>query len=230
MKLYDLYNRVVETTGLDVLTTASLQAAVANCMADLTSRGYRTFKEITLDELDIVFRDDTMLVFKTPQDIRKVLYCRLFFSQEAIVAKRYSLARTHINATYRRGQFRTDLNEDRAVFYLKEDKMYLEWRPGISALEQVVLGYYVRLRAPKIDLDSVKSIEDLESVTIDIREEFEDALVFYTAYFYYSRYQKDTEKLQFYLNNYKYYVEDISHELHYEDQFYEDNVVITEED
>lgn len=230
MKLYDLYNRVVETTGLDVMTTASLQAAVANCMADLTSRGYRTFKEITLDKLDIIYQDDTMLVFKAPEDIRKVLYCRLFFNQEAIVAKRYSLARTHLNAKYRRGQFRTDLSEDRAVFYLKEDNIYLEWREGISALEQVAIGYYVRLRAPKVDLDNINNFDELKNVEIDIREEFEDALVFYTAYFYYSRYQKDTEKLQFYLNNYKYYVEDISHELHYEDQFYEDNVVITEED
>lgn len=230
MKLYDLYNRVVETTGLDVMTTASLQAAVANCMADLTSRGYRTFKETTLDKMDIVYQDDTMLVIKAPKDIRKILYCRLFFNKEAIVAKRYSLARTHINAKYRRGQFRTDLSEDRAVFYLKEDNIHFEWREGISALEQIAMGYYVRLRAPKIDLDNVKDLEQLQDIEIDIREEFEDALVFYTAYFYYSRYQKDTEKLQFYLNNYKYYVEDISHELHYEDQFYEDNAVITEED
>ena len=41
----------------------------------------------------------------------------------------------------------------------------------------------------------------------------EDALVFYAAYFYYSRFIKDVEKIQLYLNNYKYYVEDITHEL-----------------
>ena len=45
IKLIDLYNRIVETTGLDVMTLGSLRAAIANCMADLTSRGYKIFKE-----------------------------------------------------------------------------------------------------------------------------------------------------------------------------------------
>lgn len=230
MKLYDLYNRVVETTGLDVMTTESLQAAIANCMADLTSRGYRTFKEISLKDLHVSYRDDGMLVFDTPKDIRKILYFRVFFKEQAIVARRYSLARTHLNARYERGQFRTDLSEDRAVFYLKQDKTYLEWRPGLPELQDIVIGYYVRLRAPKIEnIESVSSIEELKDIEIDIREEFEDALVFYAAYFYFSRYQRDPEKIAFYLNNYKYYIEDINHQLEFEDQYYEDTVVITEE-
>ena len=40
---------------------------------------------------------------------------------------------------------------------------------------------------------------------------------------------KDTEKIQFYLSNYKYYVEDITHELAYEDEFFEEDAVIREE-
>ena len=51
MKLVDFYERVLETTGLDVMTLGSLKASIKNCMADLTSRGYRVFKEKTLKDL-----------------------------------------------------------------------------------------------------------------------------------------------------------------------------------
>jgi len=39
-------------------------------------------------------------------------------------------------------------------------------------------------------------------------------------------YIKDTDKISLYLNNYKYYVEDISHELAYEDDYFEEDAVI----
>jgi hypothetical protein len=86
-------------------------------------------------------------------------------------------------------------------------------------------GYYQRLIAPKVD-STIEDIDQLEQITFDIREEFEDAIVFYAAYFYYSRYIKDADKIQFYLSQYKYYVEDLTHELAYEDDFNEEDAVI----
>ena len=44
-----LYQRVRESTGLDVLTPGTMQAIVENCDADLTGRGYRDFLEVTLE-------------------------------------------------------------------------------------------------------------------------------------------------------------------------------------
>ena len=89
--------------------------------------------------------------------------------------------------------------------------------------------YYARLIAPEFNTN-VDDVNELKSVDIPIREEFEDALVFYAAYFYYSRFIKDVEKIQLYLNNYKYYVEDITHELAYEDEFFEEDSIIHEEE
>ena len=53
MKLIDFYERVIETTGLDVMTLPSIKAAIKNCMADLTSRGYRIFCEKQLKDFEI---------------------------------------------------------------------------------------------------------------------------------------------------------------------------------
>lgn len=40
-----LYQRIRESTGLDVLTENVLQTIIENCFADITSRGYREFGE-----------------------------------------------------------------------------------------------------------------------------------------------------------------------------------------
>ena len=228
MKLLDLYSRVVETTGLDVLTVNSLKAAVANCMADLTSRGYRTFTEVNKDS--VTYSESVgMLHFLAPKDIRKILYCRLYFPKGAVLAKRYSLSNKRVQCHYNNGEFRSEVEPNEAIFYVKGDEIYIEWGNSLGAPENFALGYYQRLVAPKIDASDDDDFEALKNVEINIREEFEDALVLYTAYFYYSRYMKDTEKIQFYLSNYKYYVEDITHELAYEDEFFEEDAVIREE-
>ena len=77
MKLIDLYTRVVETTGLDIVTLDSLNTAVANCMADLTSRGYRTFAEKHLEDITYS-QSENLIEFSQPTDVRKNLYIRLF--------------------------------------------------------------------------------------------------------------------------------------------------------
>lgn len=234
MKLTDLYERVVETTGLDVMTIGSLKAAIANCMADLTSRGYRIFNEVKLSQpkeefkFQIKYQDDNMIVLNLPHDIRKVLYVKAFFKDTAIRAERFSVSNYRVQANYRDGQFRTTLADTQAVFYIKGDELVIEWQDRFGPIQDVMFGYYARLIAPEFNTD-VDDVEQLRTVDIPIRREFEDALVLYAAYFYYARYIKDTEKIQFYLNNYKYYVEDITHELAFEDEYLEDDAVVHEE-
>ena len=229
MKLIDLYERIIETTGLDVMTLGSIKAAIKNCMADLTSRGYRVFKEIQLKALKDAYIDNTMIETNLPTDVRKILYCKVFFNNNAVIARRYSLSNKRVACQYINGKFRSSLQTNEAIFFVKGDKLIIEWHPAFGNLTDINFGYYQRLEAPDFD-DTVSDIQQLKNVEINIRPEFEDALVFYAAYFYYARYVKDTDKIQLYLSNYKYYVEDITHELAYEDEFFEEDSVIKTED
>jgi len=224
MKLMDLYTRVVETTGLDIITLDSLNTAVANCMADLTSRGYRTFCEKHLKDIKYE-QHENLIKFPQPTDVRKNLYIRLFFNNEAVIATRYSLSNKRVACKYSNGTFRSIIPPRQAVYYVKGDSIIVEWDPYLGNVQDMCYGYYQRLIAPKVD-STIEDIEQLETIEFDIREEFEDAIVFYAAYFYYSRYIKDADKIQFYLSNYKYYVEDLTHELAYEDDFNEEDAVI----
>jgi hypothetical protein len=233
MKLKDLYNRVVETTGLEVVTIQSLQTAVSNCMADLTSRGYRLFKEISLSSLseeDVIANEAGYFEAIIPvEEIRKVKYTRVFLSQRGIVAKRYSLSNPDLQTVWVQNRFRTVLNSHQAIFYIKDNHLIIEFPTENGLIQNFQFGYYSKLMAPTITY-SENEEQILDNVVIDIRKEFEDALVLYAAYFYYSRFVKDTEKIQMYLNNYKYYVEDITHELAYEDEYFEEDAIVHIED
>jgi hypothetical protein len=229
MKLIDFYERVIETTGLDVMTLPSIKAAIKNCMADLTSRGYRIFCEKQLKNFNNAYIDRTMIEVDLPKNVRKILYCKVFFNNNAVGATRYSLSNKRVSCMYIEGKFRSHLQSNEAIFFVKGDKLIIEWHPAFGNVTDISFGYYEKLQAPDFNAD-VSDIQQLKEVDIDIREEFEDALVFYAAYFYYSRYVKDTDKIQLYLSNYKYYVEDITHELAYEDEFFEEDTVIKTED
>ena len=229
MKLVDFYERVIETTGLDVMTLPSIKAAIKNCMADLTSRGYRIFCEKQLKDFTNPYIDKTMIEVDLPKNVRKILYCKVFFNNNAVGATRYSLSNKRVSCMYINGRFRSHLQSNEAIFFVKGDKLIIEWHPAFGDVTDISFGYYEKLTAPDFNAD-VSDVQQLKDVTIDIREEFEDALVFYAAYFYYSRYVKDTDKIQLYLSNYKYYVEDITHELAYEDEFFEEDTVIKTED
>ena len=229
MKLIDLYERVIETTGLDVMTLGSIKAAIKNCIADLTSRGYRTFTEKTLKDFPNAYIDNTMIELDMPKDVRKILYCKVFFNNNAVTAKRYSLSNKRVSCMYVNNKFRSHLQQNEAIFFVKGDKLIIEWHPAFGELTDINFGYYQKLEAPDFNSE-VSDVQQLATVDIDIRPEFEDALVFYAAYFYYSRYVKDTDKINLYLSNYKYYVEDITHELAYEDEYFEEDSVIKTED
>jgi hypothetical protein len=229
MKLIDLYNRVVETTGLEIITLPSLQAAISNCMADLTSRGYKTFREFHLEQAENLKSDVCILSFKLPPDLRKAVYLRLFFNNDAVIATRYSLSNKRVACKYLNGNFRSVVMPGQAIYYIKEDRVIVEWHSNLGPLVDLSFGYYQRLVAPKIDTN-ISDVDQLRELEFEIRPEFEDAVVLYAAYFYYSRYVKDKDKIQLYLSNYKYYIEDITHELAYEDDFNEEDSVIRYED
>lgn len=230
MRLIDLYLRVLGTTGLDVMDLNSLKAAIANCMADLTSRGYKLFKELHTEDfrqLGDIEHHGNLIIVKAPKDIRKTIYLKLFFNQDADMATRLSLSNPRVQCKYVDGQFHSLLEKQQSVYYIKEDKIYIEWDSNQrEELKEIAFGYYQKLTCPKDFPDDPNKTEDLKKFEIDIREEFEDALVFYAAYFYYARYVKDTDKINLYLSNYKYYVEDIIHELSYEDEYNEEDAVI----
>lgn len=229
MKLIDLYLRVLGTTGLDVMDLNSLKASVSNCMADLTSRGYKVFKEIHLSDID---KDkievyDNMVIIPAPKDIRKVVYLKLFFTEDADIATRLSLSNPRVQCKYINGRFRSLLEQSQSIYYIKDDKIYIEWDNGVRPnLQEISFGYYQKLYCPEdfpVDADDASKMQEVE---IDVRPEFEDALVLYGAYFYTARYIKDTDKINLTLSNYKYYIEDIIHELSYEDEFNEEDAVI----
>ena len=143
MTLMDLYTRVVETTGLDVITIDSLNTAVANCMADLTSRGYKTFAEQHLAEFNYT-QNKNLIVLPQPTDVRKNLYIRLFFNNEAVVATRYSLTNKRVACMYEEGAFRSLLLPKQAIYYVKGDKICIEWDPHLGTVQDICYAYYKR--------------------------------------------------------------------------------------
>ena len=228
----------------------SLKAAVSNCLADLTSRGYKIFKEMRIKDFEKFIQKqndehshdpkweelkievyDNMIILPCPPDIRKVVYLRLFFNQDATVATRMSLSNPRVQCRYINGQFRSLLEPNQAVFYIKNDKLFIEWHSSLRpTLEEISFGYYQKLYCPEDFPSDPNKLDKMEEVEIEIRPEFDDALVLYAAYFYTARYLKDTDKINLTLSNYKYYVEDIVHELSYEDEFNEEDAVIKCED
>ena len=243
MKLTDLYYRVLGTTGLDVMDLTSLRSAVSNCMADLTSRGYKLLREMTLTDFEIMVdkqnlvreeKDklkievhDGLLILPAPNDIRKSVYLRVFFREDADVATRMSLSDPRVQCKYINGVFRGLLKPNETIYYIKNDKLYIEWHTqNREQLQEFCFAYYQKLTCPDTFPIDPKDVNKMDEVDIPIRKEFEDALVLYAAYFYTARFLKDSDKIQYTLNNYKYYVEDIIHELSYEDEFNEEDAVI----
>jgi len=230
MKLSELYTRVTETTGLEVLTAEAINAAIANCFADLTSRGYREFEELSFEDSDITVINQNFIAIKLPDSIRKINYCRIYFETDAAIASRIPIGNKLLESIVKEGIFVSNLWAlgKRAIYYTKGSNLLIEWL-GDRTPSKIVLGIYKRLVTPTLIASELAATGDLSAVNINIRKEFEDALVLYACYFFYARELKDTERMQFHLNQYKYYVEDILHELSEEDNFDdEDDQVVVE--
>ena len=229
MKLIDLYSRVVETTGLEVITTDSINAAISNCFADLTSRGYRDFEELEYPLAKIVEYKNNLATVTLPESVRKILYVRVYFETEATTAERVPLADKLVQSLIKDSEFRSDVLNmgKRVIFYVKGNQLNIEWL-GLKSPIYIRVGIHKKLEVPRIGSTDITTVDDISDVTIKIRKEFEDALVLYSIYFFFARELKDNERMVFHLNQYKYYVEDILHELNDEDIFQEEDVVVIE--
>ena len=230
-----LYQRVRESTGLDVLTPGTVQAIVENCDADLTGRGYRDFIEVTLEPFREKREDETekeyekakllmyedhgygLYSFNIPEDMRRILYLKVATEYKMLHGLRLSITSDRINnIIVDNKELRSAFTniEQGLLFYTNNNKVYFETRDRQAGLISVRFGYDKKIMVP-----SEPKIEDFETTVIPIRQEFEDAIVLYGIYQIYLRYGKEIEKIQLALNNYKYFVEDMVSTLAHEDDY-----------
>lgn len=230
-----LYQRVRESTGLDVLTPGTMQAIVENCDADLTGRGYRDFIEVTIeperpkreDETDKEYEEAKKFMYKNlgyglyefeiPEDMRRILYLKIATETTMLQGLRLSINSDRVNnIIVEKGKLRTAFTniEQGLIYYTNNNKVYFETRDRQSNLADVRFGYDKKIMVP-----DEPRVADYETTVIPIRREFEDAIVLYGIYQVYLRYGKEVERIQLSLNNYKYYVEDIVATLAHEDDY-----------
>lgn len=241
-----LYHRIRESTGLDVLTENVLQTIIENCFADMTSRGYREFNEQYYYPEPIVEEseeptepteeeDDTkyftnlkggLYEFELPNDIRKPLHLKVVVDNKVYLAERVALTDERVNSIVIeeypkvvRSNF-AYLDKD-AIYYVKGNKVYVEIRFRNKVIQEIILGYDKRLIAP-----TQPDLKDYDKTIIPLRKEFEDAIVLYGIFFILQRYSKDTDRVQMALNNYKYYIEDLTYTLAYEDNYTDEDGTI----
>lgn len=230
-----LYHRVRESTGLDVLTENVLQTIIENCFADITSRGYREFyeqpykpqvEEPIEDEKYFESLGHGLYRIEIPDDYRKSLHVKVAVDNKIYLAHRLALTDERVNSIVV-GNDEKDIRSNfayldkDAIFYIKDKYMYIEIRFREKEVDAILLGYDKRLIAP----DQPK-LENYGTTEIKLRREFEDAIVLYGIYFLLQRYSKDTDRVQMALNNYKYYVEDLTYTLAYEDNYTDEDGII----
>lgn len=228
-----LYHRIRESTGLDVLTENVLQTIIENCFADITSRGYREFNEqLYLEESDdeeqLTFEDlgQGLYCITIPDDYRKTLHLKVVVNNKIYLGYRVALTDERVNSIVvgnEKRKVRSNfayLDKD-VIFYTKDDKMFIETRFREKKVFQIRLGYDKRLIAP-----IQPSLKNYDTTEIKVRREFEDAIVLFGIYFLLQRYSKDTDKIQIALNNYKYYIEDLTYTLAYEDNYTDEDGII----
>lgn len=228
-----LYHRIRESTGLDVLTENVLQTIIENCFADITSRGYREFGEQIYipekeTEEDMVFESlgQGLYSIDIPEDYRKTLHLKVTVNNKVYLGYRLALTDERVNSILV-GNDKKEVRSNFAyidkdvIFYTKDEKMYIECRFRDKEVYDIRLGYDKRLIAPK-----QPDLKTYDTAEIKCRREFEDAIVLFGVYFLLQRYSKDTDRVQMALNNYKYYVEDLTYTLAYEDNYTDEDGII----
>lgn len=209
-----LYRRIRESTGLDVLTPGTMQAIVENSMADLASRGYRDFVEVSIEAENL---GDGLYCFALPEDLRRILYLKVAANGIMYKGLRLSVTDDRINniITSDKNLRTSFVNiEQGLIFYTNNDKVYFELRDRNAELIDVRFGYDKKITVP-----TEPDVKDYDEAVINVRREYEDAIVLYGIYQIYNRYGKEFERIQMALNNYKYYVEDITATVAHEDDY-----------
>ena len=154
-----------------------------------------------------------------PDDYRKTLHLKICVNNKVYLGERLALTDERVNSIVVgewpkvvRSNF-AYLDKD-TIFYTKENEMYIENRFRHKRVAEIRLGYDKRLIAPK-----QPTLKEYKTTEIKLRREFEDAIVLFGIYFLLQRYSKDTDRVQLALNNYKYYIEDLTYVLAYEDNY-----------
>lgn len=258
MTMKDLYLRVKDTTGLQVLTVSDMYTMYKNCAADLTSRGYREFKKLVIEEdpgedsrVDGVtyftLTGGTKAVFPTPANLRKLLYLKVDMGNGIFKSTRIPITHSCIDTIYRDGEYYFDFSEDnikRIIHYTNDADLVCEVHEQADEPHKIILGYYGKIDTEIIPTSYTYTNDDneevtstdvydpdvLETITLPIREELQELFVFYGIYYSYNKRLKEEVMIDRHYKNYKYQVEDLLHELNYEDDFNEeDSVIILEE-
>lgn len=209
-----LYRRIRESTGLDVLTAGTMQAIVENSMADLASRGYRDFTEVSIEPENL---GDGLYCFDLPENLRRILYLKVAVNGTMLKGLRLSVTDDRINniVTSDKNLRTSFVNiEQGLIFYTNNDKVYFELRDRKAEPVAVRFGY-----DRKITIPAEPDVKNYDEAVIEVRREYEDAIVLYGIYQIYNRYGKEFERIQMALNNYKYYVEDITATVAHEDDY-----------
>ncbi len=209
-----LYRRIRESTGLDVLTPGTMQAIVENSMADLSSRGYRDFCEIQIEPEN---HGDGLYSFEIPENLRRILYLKVGIRGTMLLGLRLSITDDRINNIVTSDKhLRTAFTniEQGLIYYTNNGRVYFELRDRNADLIDVRFGYDKKITVPE-----EPKVENYDITVIDVRREYEDAIVLYGIYQIYNRYGKEFERIQMALNNYKYFVEDITATVAHEDDY-----------
>ena len=204
--------------------------------ADVARYDFNDDGEITTEDLSILsgwvnvitYVDLGTGLFKIaiPRDYRKTLHLKVIVNNKVYLGERLALTDERVNSIVVeewpkvvRSNF-AYLDKD-TIFYTKGNDMFIENRFRHKKPMEIRLGYDKRLIAPK-----QPTVKEYDKTIIPVRREFEDALVLYGIFFLLQRYIKDADKVQMALNNYKYYVEDITYTLAYEDNYHDEDGTI----
>lgn len=209
-----LYRRIRESTGLDVLTPGTMQAIVENSMADLSSRGYRDFIEVSITPEKL---GDGLYSFDIPDNLRRILYLKVGTKGTMLQGLRLSITDDRVNnIVTSEGHLRTAFTniEQGLIFYTNNNKVFFELRDRNIEIVDVRFGYDKKITVP-----NEPDVKNYDEAIIDVRREYEDAIVLYGIYQIYNRYGKEFERIQMALNNYKYFVEDITSTVAHEDDY-----------
>lgn len=191
---------------------------------------------ITSDDLDELSRwvgvktyvdlDKGLFKITIPDDYRKTLHLKVVVNNKVYLGERLALTDERVNSIVVeewpkvvRSNF-AYLDKD-TIFYTKGSEMFIENRFRHKRPMEIRLGYDKRLIAPK-----QPTLKEYDTTVINVRREFEDALVLFGIFFLLQRYSKDTDRVQMALNNYKYYVEDLTYTLAYEDNYHDEDGTI----
>lgn len=243
MTMKDLYIRIKDATGLEVLTVSDMYSLYKNCAADLSGRGYREFTEVEIT--DFTDHGKGKISFEGPSNLKKTLYFKVMTDSGLLKCSRVSVTDDRIDAVYTNGETRYKFvgdNQISEIYYTKGKKYYSENKNN-KKVSKIVLGYYKKVdtdiipesytytdeNGEEITSTDINDQRVLETIKLPIREELQDAFVFYGMYYSYNKRLKESEMITRHLNNYKYSVEDLLYQLEHEDNFnQEDSVIVVD--